>query len=191
VVGEAKDGLEAIDLSFKLKPDVVIMDIQMPKLGGVEATKRIKKEFPDIIVLVLTIHEDSEYVLNILDAGASGYLTKNVIGKEIPNAIRAVVNGESILSEEIMKRLLKYALRYPTKTADLNHGEKLSIREVEILSFVARGASNITIAKELNLSINTVKKYMMGIFDKLETTSRTAAVINAHRLGLISIDSQE
>ena len=114
VVGEASDGEQAVTKALELQPDAVLMDIQMPKLSGVEATERIKRQLPEVIVLVLTVHDSNEYILRILEAGASGYLTKGIISKDIPAAIRAAINGESILSEEILRKLLTYALRYPT-----------------------------------------------------------------------------
>ena len=188
VIGEAADGEQAVRLSAQLRPDAIIMDIEMPVLNGLEATRQIRKVSPDTIILVLTVHDDREYILHILEAGAAGYLTKKAMGKEIACAIRAVIDGESILSQDIMKQLLTYAFRYPTQPVVLDHGEKLTAREIQVLELVAKGASNKTIAQTLNLSLNTVKKYMMGIFDKLQASSRTSAVINAQRAGLISID---
>lgn len=186
VIGEADDGEQAVKLATELKPDAVVMDIQMPKLSGVEATRRIKEILPDVIILVLTVHDSNEYILRILEAGATGYLTKGIISKDIPNAIRSAINGESILSKEILEKLLKYALRYPTKKEVVDTGRNFTDREWEILELVAQGASNKTIASELNLSQNTVKKYMMDIFCKLGANSRTAAVIRAQQIGLLS-----
>jgi DNA-binding NarL/FixJ family response regulator len=188
VIGEATDGEQAVALSAELSPDVVIMDIEMPVLNGLEATRQIRKVSPGTIILVLTVHDDREYILHILEAGAAGYLTKKAMGKEIACAIRAVTSGESILSEDIMKQLLAYAFRYPTEPVVLDHGERLTAREIQVLELVAKGASNKAIAETLDLSLNTVKKYLMGIFDKLHAGSRTSAVINAQRAGLISMD---
>jgi DNA-binding NarL/FixJ family response regulator len=186
VVGEAVDGEQAVALALELRPDAVVMDIQMPKISGVEATKLIKDQLPDAIILVLTVHDSNEYILRILEAGATGYLTKGIISKEIPVAIRSAISGESILSEEILRKLLNYALRYPTRQPPPDTQTFLTERETEILELVAQGASNKVIASQLDLSQNTVKKYMMGIFAKLGATSRTAAVMNAQQIGLLS-----
>jgi DNA-binding NarL/FixJ family response regulator len=187
VIGEAKDGEQAVALATKLSPDAVVMDIQMPKLSGIEATRQIKKIVPDAVILILTIHDSSGYILRVLEAGASGYLTKGIISEDIPSAIRAAVKGESTLSEEILKKLLKYALRYPTKKDVADTEVHLTDREIEILELVARGEGNKTIANELGLSQNTVKKYLIGIFEKLGVDSRTAAVINAQQIGLLTV----
>lgn len=186
VIGEAVDGEQAVELARTLQPDAVVMDIQMPKLSGVEATERIKQILPGTLILVLTVHESNEYILRVLEAGATGYLTKGIISKEIPNAIRSAVSGESILSEQILKKLLKYALQYHTHT-DIGHdvASTLTKREIKILELVAQGASNKTVGDRLSLSENTVKKYMMGIFTKLGANSRTAAVIAAQKIGLL------
>ncbi len=187
VIGEATDGEETLSLVRSLDVNIVIIDIAMPKFNGIEATRIIKKEFPDIHILVLTIYDDSEHILSILEAGASGYLTKNIIGETIPRTIRALYNGESVLTEDVMKKLLGYAVRYPSKAIDLKDGDILSIREMEILQLLSKGYGNQAIAQELSLSLNTVKRYMANIFDKLKANSRTEAVINAQRAGIIHI----
>lgn len=189
IVGEAADGEEAVAQASRLRPDAVVMDIQLPRMSGIEATRRIKELLPEATVLVLTIHDSNEYILRILQAGATGYLTKGIIGREIPRAIRAAVSGESILSEEILRKLLAYALRFPIPVDSGDSDKRLSAREIEIIELAARGCSNKVIAHALNLSENTVKKYMASIFDKLGVRSRTAAVITAQQAGILSTDS--
>ncbi|MBN1629551.1 MAG: response regulator transcription factor [Thermoleophilia bacterium] len=184
VIAEAADGEEAVALATDLQPDAVVMDIQMPKLSGIEATRRIKQNSPNASVLVLTVHDDNEYILRILEAGASGYLTKGIISQDIPIAIRSACNGESMLSEEILRKLLNYALQFPSSSPARIAKPDLTDREVELLSLAAKGYSNKSIANILNITENTVKKYMMTVFDKLGVHSRTAAVIAAQQLGL-------
>ena len=187
IVAEADDGEEAVSLAAELVPDVVIMDISMPKLNGIEATRQIKAKNPEIIVLALTVHDDSEHILGILEAGATGYLTKGVFGNQVIQAIRSTVSGEAILSSQISQQILKYALRHVTKPIPLDAGEKLTARELEILKLAAKGMSNKDIALELNISLATVKGYMASTFTKLGVTSRTEAVTTGLRAGFITI----
>jgi DNA-binding NarL/FixJ family response regulator len=191
IVAEAGDGEEAVKLTAELMPDVVIMDIAMPKLNGLEATRQIKAECPAVAVLVLTVHSDIEYILGILEAGAAAYLMKNVFGEEIINAIRSVVTGETILSPSVLKQILKCARRYPTKPFRLDAKEKLSTRELEILKLLSKGISNKDIAQFLNLSERTVKSYLVDIFAKLRVGSRTEAVIIGLRHGFLNMDDLE
>ena len=188
VVGEARDGEEAIRLANELQPDVILMDIAMPKLDGLEATRRIKAVHPDMAVLVLTIHSDDQHIIGILEAGAAGYLTKSVFGEEVVQAVRGVVAGEMVLSPAIGQRLIKQAARYPTKAVPLDRGDKLSIRELEIIKLAARGMSNKDIATELGLTLRTIKGHLSDIFGKLSVGSRTEAVIAGLRAGFLSID---
>jgi DNA-binding NarL/FixJ family response regulator len=160
----------------------------MPKLNGLEATRQIKAKCPEVAVLVLTVHDDSEHILGILEAGAAGYLTKSVFGEEVVQAIRSVTAGEAVFSPLIMQQVLKHALRYPTKPLPLEAGDKLTVRELEILRLAARGMSNRDIALKLNLGERTVKGYLVGIFAKLKTSSRTEAVITALRSGIFTLD---
>ncbi len=191
VVGEAGDGAEAVRLAELIAPDVVIMDIGMPVMNGIEATRAIKAKCPQTAVLVLTVHNDSEHVLGILDAGAAGYLIKSVFGEEIINAVRAVVTGETIFSAQVFQQLLKHAIRYPSKPILLGTGEKLSARELEILKMAAKGLGNKDIAQQSNLSLRTVKGYMVEIFSKLGVASRTEAVITGLRAGLLTLNDLE
>ena len=188
VVAEAGDGEEAVKLATELVPDVVIMDISMPKLNGLEATRKIKASLPSIAVLVLTIHTDDQYIIGILQAGAAGYLIKSVFGEELIQAVRGVVAGEMVLSSSVGQRLLTHAARYPTKSVSLDACEKLSTRELEILKLAAQGMSNKEIASELGISLRTVKGYLADIFSKLRVGSRTEAVILGLRAGFLSLD---
>jgi len=191
IVAEACDGAEAIRLATELQPDVVIMDISMPKINGLEATLQIKAKCPEVAVLVLTVHDDIEHILGILDAGAAGYLTKSVFGDDIVHAIRGVVTGECVFSSSISKLILKHAARYVAKPASLSTGEKLTTRELEILKLAALGLSNRDIALKLDLSLRTIKGYLADIFSKLSVGSRTEAVITCLRTGLINMKDLE
>lgn len=188
VLGEAGDGEEAVSLVSQLTPDVVIMDIGMPKLNGIEATRLIKANQPDIIVLVLTVYDDIEHILGILESGADGYLTKNILVEDIIKSIHSVVAGETVLSPHVFQQVLKYALRHSTKPLRLDTGVKLTLRELEILRLIAKGISNKEIAGELNISSRTVKSHMVDIFRKLNVSSRTEAVITSLRIGFINVD---
>jgi len=188
VIAEASDGEEAVKLATELKPDLVMMDIGLPKLNGIEATRQVKTVCFDTIVLVLTIYDDIEHVLGILESGADGYLTKNVLVEDIIKSMRSAVAGEVVLSPQVFKQVLKYALRHITKPLILDTGVKLTIRELEVIRLAARGMSNKQIAEELNLGTRTVKSHLMDIFNKLNVFSRTEAVIIALRIGLLKID---
>jgi NarL family two-component system response regulator LiaR len=188
VIGEASNGLETVRLADELRPDVVLMDISMPELDGLEATRRIKAKHPEIAVLVLTIHTDEQHALQILEAGAAGYLTKSVFGEEIIHSIRGVISGEMVLSPAIGKRLLELAARYPVKPVLLPAGEKLSTRELQIIKLAAYGMTNKQIASELGLSLRTVKRLLDNIFSILNVSSRTEVVIKGMRMGLLSMD---
>jgi two-component system, NarL family, response regulator LiaR len=191
VVGEASDGEQAVELVLKLTPRVVLMDIGMPKLNGIEATKIIKSRLPDTIVLVLTVYDDIEHILGILESGADGYLTKNIPVERIVDSMRLAVTGETVLSPQIFKQVLKYALRYITKPLVISNGTRLTPREQEILKLVARGLSNKEIADQINLGSRTVKSHLVDIFSKLKVNSRTEAVIIGMRAGFIKLNDLE
>lgn len=191
IIAEAADGEEAVRLATELVPDVIIMDITMPKLNGLEATRQIKEKCPNIAILVLTVHTDSEHILGILEAGASGYLTKSVFGEEVIHAIRGVVAGETVLSAEISRQVIKHAIRYMVKPLLTETKEKLTARELVVLKLAARGMSNKAIAESLGLSQRTVKGYLAEVFSKLDVASRTGAVIKGLRAGFLSMDDIE
>jgi DNA-binding NarL/FixJ family response regulator len=181
VIGEAGDGEEAVRLATEIMPDVVIMDISMPNLDGLQATQQIKTRCPNVAVLVLTVHTDDECILEILKAGAAGYLIKSAFGEEVVHAVRAVATGDMVLSAPIGQRLLKQAAR-------LEAGDKLSTRELEVLKLTARGLSNKDVASALGIKLRTVKGHLADIFSKLRVASRTEAVIAGLQAGFLSMD---
>ena len=158
VVGEAEDGKEAIEKAKQLKPDLVLMDIAMPEMNGIEATRRIKEEFPNICVLILTMHDDEEFFFPALRAGASGYVVKEAEPKELLHAIQVVVGGDVFLSPPVTKSVLKALFATKDKAEDEKH-EKLTAREKEILRLAAGGQTNREMAQTLFLSIRTVEKH--------------------------------
>lgn len=188
IVGEASDGEQAVQLALELVPNVVIMDISMPKLSGFEATQQIKEKCSNIAVLVLTIYDDSEHILAILECGAAGYLTKSVFGEEVIHAVRALAVGEAVMTPAVLKKVMVHSSQYLPKHILGDLGEKISSREYNIIKLVARGISNKEIAQRLNISSSTVKGYLEQIFSKLNVASRTEAVICALQAGILKLD---
>jgi two-component system, NarL family, response regulator LiaR len=189
VVGEAADGIEAVELVRRLSPDLAILDIAMPRMGGIEATRQIKALAPKTSVLILTAYDDDQYVFALLEAGAAGYLLKDVSGDELVRAVRAVHAGEPVLHPAIARKVLaRFAEKKDAEAAELPRGESLSEREIEVLRLAARGMSNAAIAQELALSARTVQVHLTHIFAKLGVASRTEAVIAALRLGWFSLE---
>jgi DNA-binding NarL/FixJ family response regulator len=190
IVGEAADGEEAIRLAHELKPDVLVMDVRMPRLSGVEATKRIKAECPEVKVLVLTAHDDDEYVFALLQAGANGYLLKTAEIEELVRAIRTVAAGQPALAPEVTGKVVAQftsGKTLPDMLTD-NHDsyEGLTERELGILQLVGKGMSNKQIGKQLFISDRTVQAHLSNIFSKLGVNSRTEAVMHAVRRGWIT-----
>jgi len=188
VVGEASDGIEAVELAKKLKPEIIIMDVSMPRLNGIEATRQIKAIYPNIAILPLTGYDDDEYVFALLEAGAAGYLLKDSSGEELIEAIRQVMTGEPVLHPRIMKKVLN-RLRSPveeqsTQTA----GEVLSDRETEVLRLAAQGMSNMEIADSLTLSVRTVQTHLRSIFNKLGVGSRSEAIVYGLKKGWLTLE---
>ncbi len=188
VIGEAGDGEEAVRLVSELKPDIVLMDILMPKLSGIEATKQIKQVSPATNILILTAYSDTHYILGLLEAGACGYLLKSARSSEITGAIRAVQSGESVLDPVVTRKLLQRVVGVARKTSDSEAEEQLSRREIEVLKLASRGMSNRDIANVLFLSVRTVKAHLTNIFNKMGVGCRTDAITKALRKGYISLD---
>jgi len=188
VVGEAGNGLEAVAVAKVVKPDVVLMDVVMPRMGGIEATKQIKKANPTTATLILSAYDDDRYVLGLLEAGAAGYLLKSASGQEVVHAIRAVHAGESVLHPAVTARLLARAARSPARAIAPRSGELLTERELDVLRLAAKGGANKEIAKELALSLPTVKAHLANIFNKMGVASRTEAVLQAVCRGWIEVE---
>jgi two-component system, NarL family, response regulator LiaR len=190
VLAEAGDGEEAVKLSRELSPDIVVMDIVMPKLNGIEATRRIRKVSPGTAVLILTAYDDDRYVIGLLEAGAAGYLLKSSPGTVLADAIRTVYAGESVLNPAIIAKILKYGTQGRKEEAGQPTADKLSVREMEVLKLAARGMSNKEIADELFLSVRTVKAHLGSVFSKMGVASRTEAIVTGVREGWLSIEPQ-
>jgi DNA-binding NarL/FixJ family response regulator len=180
VVGEAASGSEAVALALRERPDVVLMDLQMPGLDGASATAKIKAQLPGTQVLVLTTYGTDADIVNAINAGAIGYLLKDAPHEEITRAVHAAARGETTLAPAIAQRLMQ-RVRSPG-------GDPLSAREIEVLQLAARGLSNTEIAKELFVSATTAKAHLVHIYSKLGVNDRTAAVTAALERGIIRLN---
>jgi DNA-binding NarL/FixJ family response regulator len=187
VIAEAGDGEEAVRLASQLKPDVVIMDVAMPKVSGIEATRQIKELLPSTVVLVLTGYDYDEYILSLLEIGAAGYLLKDVSGDELIGAIRAVCAGEPVLHPVVVRKLMAHFPSPAAKPAELHSLNLLSEREREVLKMVAKGLSNRDIGEALFISVRTVQAHVRSIFNKLGVGSRTEAIVYGLRRGWFTL----
>ena len=187
VIGQAQDGLEAIDQVKNLHPDVILMDLVMPHMDGVEATKSIKKINEDIAIIALTSYIDEEHVIDALNAGVAGYVMKDISPDELASTIRSAANGEIVLSPEAA-RFLTRRIR-PDISPEVDP-QVLTEREVEVLCLLARGYSNQGIAAELFVSQKTVKAHISSIFRKLNINSRTQAALYALRQKLVCLENK-
>jgi DNA-binding NarL/FixJ family response regulator len=185
--GEAEDGLAALEKYAALQPDVVLMDIRMPRLDGVEATRRMLLRWPEARVIILTTFDDDAIVFDGLRAGALGYLLKDVSGEELAEAIRKVASGGALIEPSVARKVLAEFARLaePARPAAEQLPEPLSEREQEILRLMAQGANNRQIASQLFLAEGTVKNYVSTILDKLSVQDRTQAALRARDLGLL------
>jgi NarL family two-component system response regulator LiaR len=188
VVAEAADGEEAIRLAGSLKPDVAIMDIAMPKVDGIEATRQIKQKYPSVAVLVLSAYDDDQFIFSLLEAGAAGYLLKSVRGNELIDAIRSVYAGESVLHPSVARKVLNRFIDNSGKTQKQKASDILTEREIEVLQLATQGSSNQEIADRLYLSLRTVQSHLSHIFNKLQVSSRTEAVVRALKEGWVSLN---
>ncbi len=188
VIGEAANGAEAVALVEKLQPDVAIVDISMPVMGGIEATQKIKALRPSTAILILTAYDDDQYVFALLGAGAAGYLLKDVPSAEVVRAVRAVHAGEPVLHPAIAKKVLaRIASETSGQSAPQTDRAVLTDREREVLRLAACGMSNARIASRLSVSLRTVQSHLTHTFDKLGVGSRTEAVIAGLRRGLLEL----
>jgi DNA-binding NarL/FixJ family response regulator len=188
VVAEASNGLEAVEKAARFEPDVVLMDIRMPELDGLEATRRILASAAGARILILTTFDLDEYVYEALAAGASGFVLKDDPPEQLLTAIRTVAAGEALLSPTVTKRVIKQFTRIPRPTPPKEFDE-LTAREQEVFRLMADGLSNTEIAQELYISDTTVKTHITHILQKLELRDRVQAVVLAHQTGLFGADS--
>ena len=190
VVGEAQDGQEAIEKARTLEPDVILMDVSMPRMGGVEATRQIKREFPHIGIIALTMYDEQQYIFDLVRAGATGYLLKDTESSQIVEAIRAIYRGESLIHPSVASKILaEFSLLAQKKGKKPSwEDHDLTEREITVVRLVADGKTNKEIANNLDLSEKTVKNHVRNIFHKLQVYDRTQAAILAIRKGIIDLE---
>lgn len=190
VVGEAKDGQEAVEKARALLPDVILMDVSMPRMGGVEATRIVKREFPHVGIVALTMYEEQQYIFDLVRAGATGYLLKDTDSAQIVSAIKAIYRGESLIHPSVASKILaEFSLLSQGKGKKRPWADHdLTEREITVLRLVADGKTNKEIANNLDLSEKTVKNHVRNIFHKLQVYDRTQAAILAIRKGIIDLE---
>ena len=203
IIGEAVDGREALELCRELSPDLVLMDVRMPKMDGLEATRAIKEERPQTSVLVVTNHQNPEYLLEAVRAGAAGYVLKEATKRELLEAVRKVLSGESPLNQMLAMRLLRRLAdevdrkteqpvpKLPKKHHEEALPEALSPRELDVLRLLAQGQTNRQVSQNLSVAVATVKNHVQHIISKLDVSDRTQAAVKAIQLGLIYDGEEE
>ena len=187
IVGEARDGDEAIRLAGELEPEVILMDVTMPEVDGVEATRQIKLEHPSIRIVMLTMHADQEVLAAAIRAGASGYLVKDCSTEEIAGAVRMAASGETALSPQLAASMLD-EVRKLDQPATAEEDRIVTKREEEVLQLIADGCSTTEVAERLYISQKTVKNHLASIYQKLDARDRTQAVLQAVRMGIVHLD---
>jgi DNA-binding NarL/FixJ family response regulator len=183
VVGAAQDGAEALELAEKKKPDLILMDLKMPIMNGIEATREIRVKFPNIKILILTTYDDDEWLFDAIRAGASGYLLKDTPRQKIVEAIRGTMAGKSFVDPAVAGKLLNQVASKQTQPTSIL-ADKLTERELDVLRLIAKGISNGEIAKQLHLSEGTVRNHVSAILEKLGVSDRTQAAVIAIQHGL-------
>ena len=191
VVAEAADGRQAVEVVERYEPDVAIIDIGMPGINGIEATRRIKQNHSRVSVLVLSMHDDEEFIFAVLEAGAAGYLLKDVEGHQLVNAVEAVHAGESVLHPTVAHKVLARLASGLEGDSPRDAEEPLTARETEVLRLAARGMANKQIGAALDVSVRTVQAHLTSVFHKLGVASRTEAVLHGLRQGWFSIEELE
>ena len=190
VVGEASDGLEAVRLTSDMQPDVIVMDVRLPRMSGIEATRVITTQFPKIKVLILSAYNIDSYVFQLLEAGASGYLLKTSSGAELAEAIRLVYSGQTALSSNISAKIInRLAGRKPYQAINMQKG--LTEREINVLRSAAKGYANKGIAAELGISTQTVQVHLRNIYNKMDVSSRSEAIARAFQFGWITMEGND
>jgi len=192
VIGEASNGLEAVELARHLRPDLVAMDVRMPTLSGLEATRRLREVAPEVRVLVLTAYDEDQYVFSLLQAGACGYLLKSAPVSELVKAIHRVYAGETpldpLIARKLVLRVANQAAQASPAREEAHLAEQLTARELDVLHLLTRGLSNRAMAEELSISDRTVQTHLTNIFAKLHVTSRMEAVLTAIRRGWLKLE---
>lgn len=191
IVGEAGDGAEAVRLAEQLLPDIVIMDVGMPVMDGVEATQLIKSSNPSTLVLILTVHTDPETIVSLMRSGASGYLVKSIFGPEVNRTIKTLMDGDVVIAPGIMAEIINHLRLHeeePTKPQKIEPSAKLSAKGMEVLALATRGLSNKEIGAILGITEATVKSHFVEIFRNLNVRSRTEAIFVALQPGMLNLD---
>ncbi|MEQ8842650.1 MAG: response regulator transcription factor [Acidimicrobiales bacterium] len=186
VVGEARDGLEAVNMAYALTPDVVLMDVSMPEMDGVEACRQVRASVPGTKVVMLTMHADQDVLANAIRAGACGYLVKDCSTEEIADAVRMASNGDTALSPQLAASMLDEVRKLDM--APSREDRIVTKREEEVLQLIADGCSTSEVAEQMYISQKTVKNHLASIYQKLDARDRTQAVLQAVRMGIVSLE---